>query len=271
MAALIHRASARASGRWVSLNCAALPASLAEAELFGVRCGAFTGAHEHREGLFQRASAGTLFLDEVGELALELQPKLLVALETGRVRPLGGSEEVTTGARVIAATNVSPETAVAERRLRADLFFRLNVVWIEIPPLRERLDDLPRLVDALLGRAAERGARSVLGISQAGLRHLAMHAWPGNIRELANVLERAVIFAEHDVLEPADLHLGAPPAPPSTDLLADAARQRRPLEAIERAYIEAVLQEVGGVKQEAARILGIDRRTLYRKIAAPED
>lgn len=269
VAAFIHRVSPRASGPFVTLNCAALPVTLAEAELFGAKRGAYTGASEDREGLFTRASQGTLFLDEVGELPMELQPKLLEVLETGKLRPLGGAKELTTDARVVAATNSPLEVAVAERRFRPDLFFRLNVVRIAIPPLRERVEDLPLLVDALIRRAAQRSGRAVGGITQDALRVIARHPWPGNVRELANAVERAVIMSEHDVLVAEDLVFDADTRAEG-DFMGEAVEKRLPLEAVERAYIQRVLDAVGGVKLEAARVLGIDRRTLYRKLDATE-
>src|SRR5690606_9839940 len=177
---------------FVMLNCAALPSSLAEAELFGVRRGAYTDAKADREGLFVRASRGTLFLDEIGELPLELQPKLLHVLEAGRVRPVGGVEEVPVTTRLVAATNVSLEEAVSAGRFRADLYHRLNVVRIEIPPLRARMDDLPALIDHMLPRVAARLGRPVNGVSASALRWMMSHPWPGNVRELGNTLERAV-------------------------------------------------------------------------------
>ncbi|HEY0986873.1 MAG TPA: sigma-54 dependent transcriptional regulator [Kofleriaceae bacterium] len=267
LARWIHDRSARASGPFVHVNCAALPAGLVEAELFGVRRGAFTDARESRDGLFVEASGGTIFLDEVAEMPLELQSKLLQVLESSRVRPVGGGETAI-DARVIAATNRAIDDAVQAGRFRLDLFFRLNVIRIEMPPLRERAGDIPELVHALLARAA-RGGAGPIGITDDAMRWLARHDWPGNVRELANVVERAVALPDHDtiVLEDVrDLPARAP-ADPTGDLLASAAQRQLPLAEVERGYIRRVLDANHGNVSRAARILGIDRRTLYRKLA----
>jgi DNA-binding NtrC family response regulator len=267
LARWIHDRSARASGPFVHVNCAALPAGLVEAELFGVRRGAFTDARESRDGLFVEASGGTIFLDEVAEMPLELQSKLLQVLESSRVRPVGGGETAI-DARVIAATNRAIDDAVQAGRFRLDLFFRLNVIRIEMPPLRERAGDIPELVHALLARAAPGGAGPI-GITDDAMRWLARHDWPGNVRELANVVERAIALTDHDtiVLEDVrDLPARAP-ADPTGDLLTSAAQRQLPLAEVERGYIRRVLDANHGNVSRAARILGIDRRTLYRKLA----
>ncbi len=265
VAELIHAHSNRSEGPFVRINCAALPPALAESELFGVRRGAFTDAKEDRPGLFVEAGAGTLFLDEIGDLPEEIQPKLLHALETGRVRAVGDTRERPFSARLIAATNLVLEDAVRDGTFRADLYHRLNVVRIEVPPLRERLDDLPLLVDDLLARAVSRTGSRVKGVSASAMRWMMSYTWPGNIRELANTLERAVALAEHDVLLLEDVRPRVlPPGPPET--LDDLARARTPLARLEMLYARRVLQLVGGNKTEAARVLGIDRRTLYRKL-----
>ena len=265
LARTIHAASRRAAQSFVNLNCAALPESLAEAELFGVRRGAYTDAKTDRDGLFVRASAGTLFLDEIGELSLALQPKLLHALEGGRVRPVGGAEETQVGTRLVAATNRPLEDAVAEGTFRADLYHRLNVVRIEIPPLRARLEDLPGLVDQILPRVSARIGRPINGVSASALRFMLSYSWPGNVRELANTLERAVALCQHDVLLTEDVK---PPsaAPPDADDLDALARRGCSLAEVESAYVRKVLRMVDFNKARAARMLGIDRRTLYRKL-----
>jgi len=264
VAGFIHRVSARKARPFVSVNCASLPTSLAESELFGARRGAFTGAVEDREGLFARAHRGTLFLDEIGELPLEVQPKLLDVLDSGRIRPLGGAE-VTVDVRVVAATNVALERAVEERRFRADLFYRLNVLRIEIPPLRQRPEDLPELIDTLLRRVTQRTQKMISGITSEAMRRLVVHAFPGNVRELANLLERAAILSEHDVIAAEDLIFDMFNEGGS-DFLDEAVRKRLPLVDVEQAYIDRVLASVDGSKAEAARILDIDRRTLYRRL-----
>jgi transcriptional regulator with PAS, ATPase and Fis domain len=270
VAQAIHQWSDRAAAPFVNLNCAALPPSLAEAELFGARKGAYTDAKTERDGLFVKASGGTLFLDEIGELALELQPKLLRALEAGFVRPVGGVDEVPVATRLVAATNTSLEQAVADGRFRADLYHRLNVVRIEIPPLRSRPEDVPALVDALLPRIASRLGRPVNGVSAPALRWLTKHTWPGNVRELSNTLERAVALAEHDTLVLEDVQPGAALPDDGVDL-DTFARREAPLAEVEAAYVQRVLAVVDFNKAHASRILRIDRRTLYRKLGRPAD
>jgi DNA-binding NtrC family response regulator len=264
IARLIHDSSPRRERPFYHLNGASLAPTLVESELFGVRRGAFTDAKEDRAGAFVAAGEGTLFLDEVGELPLEIQAKLLHVLESGRVRPLGGTAEVAVKARLIAATNRPLETLLREGRFRQDLYYRLNIIRIEIPPLRERNDDIVPLIDLLVSRACERQSRPLIGVSAAAMRQLTTHPWPGNVRELANVIERAVVLSDHDTLLPEDLDfpkdcgLGA--------LLEQSADGNVPLEDLERAYVRRVLDEHGGNKAGAARVLGINRRTLYRKL-----
>jgi DNA-binding NtrC family response regulator len=265
LARFIHEQSARRAEPFLQLNCAAVPSTLAESELFGVRRGAFTDAREDREGMFVAAGRGTLFLDEIGELSMEVQAKLLHALETATVRPLGGSSEVRTNARIIAATNRPPEVLLREGKFRPDLYYRINVVRIEVPPLRERRDDIVPLVDALLAHASEKHERPLYGISAKAIKQLVRHSWPGNVRELANVVERAVAMAEHDSILPEDLdfpEVGSE-AIPSLDA---ALENGLSLEAVERAYVQRVVDAQGGNKAAAARVLGITRRTLYRKL-----
>lgn len=264
LARVLHEMSDRREGKFVQLNCAALPSGLAEAELFGVRRGAFTDAKESRAGVFEQATGGTLFLDELGELPLDLQPKLLHALESNDVRPVGSSESVRVDVRVVAATNRPLEEALRERRFRADLYHRLNVVRIEVPPLRERRDDIEAIVDQTLAGIARRGGRS-LAVSTSALTWLRAQPWPGNVRELVNALERAATMVEHEVLTPDDLRGWQVSEPAS--LLDDAVGRELSLKELERLYIQRVLEKTGGHKARAAQILGLDRRTLYRKVA----
>jgi DNA-binding NtrC family response regulator len=275
IARFIHSHSPRRARRFVQLNCAALPAGLVEAELFGVKKGAFTDAREDREGLFVHADGGTLFLDEIGDMALEAQPKLLLALETSSCRPLGGREEVRSDVRWIAATNRPLEDALRERRIRPDLYHRLNVIRIEVPPLRDRVEDIPALVDQMLHRLAPRAARPLLGVSEEALRWLCVQPWPGNVRELANVLERAVMLSDHDTLVLDDFARGdlAPRGEQAADsaLLDAAAAEGLNLESLEQRYIRVVLERCGGNKARAARMLGIDRTTLWRKLGGDGD
>jgi DNA-binding NtrC family response regulator len=266
LARFVHDQGARRRGPFVAVNCAAIPATLFESELFGVEKGAFTDAKERRVGLVAQATGGTLLLDEVGELPLELQAKLLQVLESGEVRPVGATRGVPVDVRVIAATNADLEALVKEGRFRRDLYFRLNVVGIEIPALRQRRDDLLPLVDDLLARICRRVGREVMGVSADALRWIETRPWPGNVRELANTLERAVVLADHDTLVREDFEEPAreeATAEGAVDALLDAGWT---LARIEAASIERALERHEGNKTEAARQLGIDRRTVYRHL-----
>ena len=242
-----------------------------------MRKGAYTDAREDRPGLFVQAAGGTLFLDEIVEMPLEAQPKLLQALETGQVRPVGGHNAVRVDVRVIAATNRPLEEALRERDFRSDLYHRLNVIRVEIPPLRNRLEDIEALVDVLLQRASAKLKRPVIGVTTEAMRWLLSYEWPGNVRELANMIERAVALTDHDTILLEDLLLTSSPLG-KEDLLSSAlsfaAAQKLPLAKVERAYIRQVLEATQGNKAYTARILGIDRKTLYHKLDAsdtPED
>lgn len=268
LARWIHARSARRDGPLVQINCAALPASLIEAELFGVRRGAYTDARESRDGLFVEASRGTLFLDEIADLPIEAQAKLLRVIESARVRPVGGTGEVDIDVRLIAATNRALDEAIRAAKFRSDLLFRINVVPIEVPPLRARPEDIPPLVHAFLARAG-RNARAPLGITDEAMRWLCAHAWPGNVRELANAIERAVALTEHDTIVIDDVQRDDATGAQHGELeLGDAAQRHLPLATVELAYIKEVIAELGGNMAHAARVLGIDRRTLYRKLAS---
>ena len=268
LARWIHARSARRDGPLVQINCAALPAGLIEAELFGVRRGAYTDARESRDGLFVEASRGTLFLDEIADLPIEAQAKLLLCLESSRVRPVGGTAEVDTDVRLIAATNRALDEAIRAGRFRSDLLFRINVVPIEVPPLRARPEDIPPLVHAFLARTVNVD-RPPLGITDEAMRWLCAHDWPGNVRELANAIERAVALTEHDTIVVDDVRRDDSPAPRADLDLGDAAQRHLPLAAVELAYIREVVAQLGGNMAHAARVLGIDRRTLYRKLVSP--
>jgi DNA-binding NtrC family response regulator len=265
VARYIHEHSARAAAPFVQVNCAALPGTLAEAELFGVRRGAFTDAREDRPGLFSQAAGGTVLLDEIAEMSLEVQAKLLHVIEMRSVRPVGAPDEAPLDVRILAATNRPLEEAVTSRAFREDLYYRLDVLRIEIPPLRDRPEDLGPLIDLLLERASTRVGRTTLGIAEDAMRWLLGHSWPGNVRELANLLERAIVLAEHDTLVLDDLVIRERPDL-DEGFLERAARRGLKLVDVERAYLHAVLRVVGGNKSEAARTLGIDRRTLHRRL-----
>ena len=273
VARFIHDHSPRHKNSFVQINCAALPAQLVESELFGVRKGAYTDAREDRPGLFVQTTGGTLFLDEIAEMPLEAQPKLLQVLETGKVRPIGGHNEIGVDVRVIAATNRPLEEALRDRHFRSDLYHRLNVIRVEVPPLRERPEDIEALVDVLLQRASTKLGRPVIGVTTEAMRWLLSYEWPGNVRELANTIERAVALTDHDTILLEDLLLTSPPLGKEdllSNALSHAAARKLPLADVERAYIHQVLEAAQGNKAYAARILGIDRKTLYHKLGASD-
>lgn len=269
VARFIHDHSARRQRPFLQINCATLPAALVESELFGVRKGAYTDAQRDRDGLFVQAAEGTLFLDEIAEMPVETQAKLLQVLETNKVRPVGGTSETAVNVRVIAATNNLLEEALQDRRFRADLYHRLNVIHFDIPPLRERVEDIEPLVDAYLHESCVRLGHAVIGVSLEARRWLLTYEWPGNVRELANKIERAVALTEHDTLLLEDF-LQPSKATRKKDRLTTFALRDAPLAEVEHAYIRQVLEVVQGNKARAARVLGIDRKTLYRKLGLAE-
>jgi two-component system response regulator HydG len=244
-----------------------VPASLLESELFGHARGAFTDAKTAREGLFVRASGGTLFLDEVGEMPLEMQPKLLRALQERTVRPVGSDVDVAFDTRVVAATHRVLETEIEEKRFREDLYYRINVVRIDVPPLRERDTDILQLADHFLRRAAERTRKGEIKLSPQVASLLLAYDWPGNVRELENCIERASALARLDHLSAEDLPDRIRCYKPDRFVLAvDEATGILPLEEIDRRYILRALKLLGGNKTRAADLLRIDRRTLYRRL-----
>jgi DNA-binding NtrC family response regulator len=255
VARALHHVSGR--GAFVVVNCAAFPENLLESELFGHQKGAFTGADRDKPGLFEAAHGGTLFLDEIGELPPPLQPKLLRALEDREIRRLGSTASRAVDVRVIAATNRSLEDEVAAGRFRQDLLWRLNVIPVHVPPLRERAADVPLLVEHFLGGRA-------MNAEAMGL--LAAYPWPGNVRELRNAIERAATLGAADEIRPDDLPPRIREAARSATLVSSASRRAMPLRLLERDYILEILRQVGGNKSRAAEILGLDRKTLYRKL-----
>ena len=268
VARLIHASSKRRDGPFVAVNCAAVPHALIESELFGHARGAFTDARAQRTGLFLEASGGTLFLDEVGELPLETQPKLLRALQERTVRPVGSNGEQPFDVRLVAATNRDLEFEVFEKRFREDLYYRINVVTVELPPLRNRGTDVLALTQHFLGRFAERTGKAPLTIAPSTAEKLLAYAWPGNVRELENCLERGVTLARFDQLTVDDLPDKIRNFKPTSFVVAaDDPTEVVTLEELERRYIARVLSLVGGNKSQAAQMLGVDRRTLYRKLA----
>ncbi len=267
VARALHRRSQRKAGPFVAINCAAMPETLLESELFGHVKGAFTDAKAGRAGLLLQASSGTLFFDEIGEMPLGMQPKLLRSLQERTVRPVGGSDEVPFDARIIAATNRDLESEVESNRFREDLFYRINVVRIDVPPLRMRSNDVLLLAQHFLERIANRSAKRVVGISSAAAEKLLAYEWPGNVRELQNCIERAVALTRYDTIVVEDLPEKVRDYRSTNIVVAtEDASQLLPMEEVERRYILRVLKTVGGNKTTAAKVLGFDRRTLYRKL-----
>jgi two-component system response regulator HydG len=263
----IHERSRRARGPFVAVNCTAMPEALLESELFGHARGAFTDAKEARTGLFVQARGGTILLDEVGDMPASIQPKILRVLQERKVRPLGSAGEVSVDVRVIAATNRDLEGAVEERRFREDLYFRLNVIQVSLPPLRSRAADVLPLTQHFLEAFARRANKPVSGIAPAVAERLMAYSWPGNVRELQNCMERAVAVARFEEVIVDDLPERIRNYRPSHVVVAgDDPSELVPLEEVEKRYILRVLDEVKGNKAKAARILGVERKTLYRKL-----
>jgi DNA-binding NtrC family response regulator len=260
LARAIHAESPRAEGPFVAVSCAALTESLLESELFGHERGAFTGAVARRKGKFEAAHGGTLFLDEVGDVGPKLQLDLLRVLEERRFHRVGGNDPIEVDVRIVAATNRDLGKAVQEGRFRDDLFYRLNVIPIVIPPLRQRREDIPLLVESFVERLAAEMKKPLDGVSAEAMSALMAHDWPGNVRELRNVLERGAVVAAGPVIQLADLGLPSrAEAPPKAGALAS-------LEEVEKRQVAAVLAHTGGNVSQSARILGIDRVTLYNKM-----
>jgi DNA-binding NtrC family response regulator len=268
VARAIHTHSLRAQGPFVAVNCTALTESLLESELFGHAKGAFTGAVVAKRGLFEEAHGGTLFLDEIADIGPKMQAQLLRAIQEGEIRRVGGSEPIKVDARIVAATNRDLEAEVRAGRFREDLFFRIHVVTLTLPPLRDRQSDIPMLVEHFLAKYASREGHPHAGIAAGAMALLTRYGWPGNVRELENAIERALTLAEEGVILPSDLPpevVGSVAARPH-HLYDD----RPTLAELEKRYIDLILQETGGNKKRAAEILGIDRRTLYRSLGRVE-
>jgi DNA-binding NtrC family response regulator len=263
----IHYNSLRARKPFIKVNCAALPKELIESELFGHTKGAFTGAHADKEGLVQHAAGGSLMLDEIAEMPVELQPKLLRVLQERSYRKVGSEKTYAVDFRLISSTNRPPADAIRDGLLRDDLFYRISTITIHVPPLRERSEDIQLLTEHFLHMYAQKYERPIDGVSQAAYQRLFGHAWPGNVRELQNVIERAVLLAKGSRVEPVDLPFDngsvpeGSPAGTGWDVPANMS-----LEDIERLVIEKTLQRTGGNKQAAANLLGIYRPRLYSKI-----
>jgi DNA-binding NtrC family response regulator len=266
IARAIHSNSSRASGPFIPVNCAAIPETLLESELFGYVRGAFTDARKDRPGLFREANGGMLFLDEISEMPLTLQTKLLRVLEDKEVRPLGANQSEKVDTRVLSATNRNLDELVRDGKFRQDLYYRLNVIRIELPALRYRSDDIPLLVQHFIEKFAAGARRDVDGIQSEALAALKSYDWPGNIRELEHTIERAVLLGKESQVGVEDLPANLVARGESSIVLAQASDRQFTLRDLEREYIGKVLQSTKGNKTEAARILGVDRTTLYRKL-----
>ncbi|ACL64078.1 two component, sigma54 specific, transcriptional regulator, Fis family [Anaeromyxobacter dehalogenans 2CP-1] len=277
-ARLVHDLSPRAAGPFVPIHCAAIPETLLESELFGHEKGAFTGAVARKDGRFERAQGGTLFLDEIGEMSPAVQVKLLRFLQDGVLERVGGNEPVRVDVRVVAATNKDLAAEVKAGRFREDLFYRLDVVRVRLPPLRERREDVPLLAMAFLRRMAERNGKPLAGFTSGAMAALERYAWPGNVRELQHAIERAVVLTRADVVEVGDLPEAIRAAGPAVPEPAGAAGAPvltvplgTPMEEIERRVIRETLRHTQGDKNLAAQLLGIAARTIYRKLDRDEE
>jgi DNA-binding NtrC family response regulator len=265
VARAIHNNSPRRQGPFVAVNCTALTESLLESELFGHQKGAFTGAIAQKRGLFEEAQNGTVFLDEIGDVSAKMQAQLLRVLQEGELRRVGGGEPIRVDARVVAATNRDLEDEVRAGRFREDLYFRINVVTVKLPPLRDRRSDVRVLAQHFLKKYSAREKRELLSVAPDAMDALERYGWPGNVRELENAIERSLALSKDGVLLRSDLPpeiAGEPIVAAPANLIDD----RPPLAELERRYIELVLRETGGNKKKTAEILGIDRRTLYRSL-----
>ncbi|WP_300161945.1 sigma-54 dependent transcriptional regulator [Solidesulfovibrio sp.] len=270
VARAIHAGSPRSAGPLVAVNCAALSETLLESELFGHEKGAFTGAERRREGRFMAADKGSIFLDEIGEIAQPIQAKLLRVIQEREIQRVGGDKPLGVDVRILAATNRDLKKEVEAGRFREDLYYRLNVVSVPVPPLRERVEDIPLLAQFFLGRFAEKNRKRIKGFTPAAMDHLVRCAWPGNVRELENAVERAVILSVGEYVTERELPLCDPREAPPTSAAAPeggaSGLAGRPLDDVEREVILATLDSCDGNKSEAARVLGITRATLHKKL-----
>ncbi len=268
VARAIHERSKRKDGPFVALNCAAVPEPLLESELFGHSKGAFTDAKQNRQGLFQQATGGTLFLDEVGEMALTTQPKLLRALQERRVRPVGAEAEIATDVRLVTATNRDLEEMVEDKRFREDLYYRINVIHIPLPPLRTRGGDVLLLAQHMLRHYATVLDKKMVGLSAGAAERMLAYEWPGNVRELGNCIERAVALARFEEIQVEDLpdKIRTQQTRRSTAMSGSDLPELLSLEEVERRHVLRVLEACKGNRTDAAKILALDRKTLYRKL-----
>jgi DNA-binding NtrC family response regulator len=265
VARTIHQMSPRTRGPFVAVNCSAIPETLLESELFGHERGAFTGALERRAGYFELADAGTIFLDEITEMSPALQAKYLRVLQDGVIRRLGGKSELAVDVRVMAATNRDPARAVQDKTLREDLYYRINVLNISLPPLRHRREDIPLLVEVFIAEFNQKYERRCKSVDEAAMARLREHAWPGNVRELRNVIERAVVGCDGDLITPESLPFVSTPVPDTGQAGAILLPVGTTLEQAERELIEKTLATVSNNKTRAAAILGTTPKTLHNK------
>lgn len=271
VAKAIHFNSDRKQAPFVAVNCAAIPETLLESELFGHVRGAFTDAKIDKRGLFEEADKGTLFLDEISELPIMLQAKLLRAIQEKEIRRVGSARPLSVDVRIIAATNVNLAEEAKAKRFREDLFYRLNVIEIRLPPLRDRREDIPLLVESFLQKCARGAHKPVRGITESALSLLLDYAWPGNVRELENVIERAVTLSRTEKITADDLPPMIQGSRGERRVIDHAAERTLALHEVEKEYILRILEKTGGNKYQAAHILGIDRKTLYRKLGEIEE
>jgi two-component system response regulator HydG len=265
VAKAIHYNGARKENHFVAINCAAIPETLLESELFGYKKGAFTDAKSDKKGLIFEADEGTLFLDEITEMPLTLQAKLLRAIEEKEVRPLGETNSIPVDVRIISTTNRDIGSLIQQNRFREDLYYRLKVIDVELPPLCDRREDIPLLVQHFINKFGQSLKKNISGVSEEALKILLSYSWPGNVRELENVIQRAITLSQHEMILPEDF-------PPSMlqetdkDTLEKGVQEKYTIDQLEKEYIRRILIEVGGNKSKAADILGLDRKTLYRKL-----
>ncbi|MBM4330091.1 MAG: sigma-54-dependent Fis family transcriptional regulator [Deltaproteobacteria bacterium] len=265
VAKAIHYNGCRKEGPFIAVNCAAIPETLIESELFGYKKGAFTDAKADKKGLISKAHEGTLFLDEITEMPYTLQAKLLRVIEDKEVRPLGGTSSYSIDVRIISASNRDIKFLIQEGRFREDLFYRLKVIDIELPPLRQRREDIPLLIQHFIKKINNDLKKKISGVSEEALKIILNYSWPGNVRELENVMERAITLSQQEIILPEDLPTlmiqGA-----DGNLIEKALGEKYTMDQLEKEYIRRVLIEVGGNKTRAAEILSLDRKTLYRKL-----
>jgi DNA-binding NtrC family response regulator len=270
VAKAIHFNSQRKSAPFVPVNCAAIPELLLESELFGHVRGAFTDAKSDKAGLFEEAHDGTLFLDEISEMPMMLQAKLLRAVQEREIRRVGATRSMSINVRLLVATNVQLAEEVKAKRFREDLYYRLNVIELHLPPLRDRKEDMPILVQGLLQKSLIAQQKHIESVDESAMARLIDYQWPGNVRELENILERAATLTQGNKIGVEDLPSNIRDMQGDGQLIGDAAERLLPLEQLEKSYIRRVLEKMGGNKYQTAHVLGIDRKTLYRKLAEME-